>query len=192
MGGSRTAVGAGTTLPQAADYELRPVTIHLEVLIAILVLALSPLTGSAADVLRNWFDDPYFQVRSGIRGCPVPRGPFATEDEMRHETHYRSERGTRCWLEKKCSKPSSYLYDPDIAAALRSRFASDRRFRDASLWVTVQRRWAWIEGCVRSRHEQAQLERLARSIPDVELVIVNVSAPRSGPPPYRTMEVPAR
>lgn len=157
-------------------------------MIVALGLALSPLAGDAKESLRNWFDDPYFRVRSGIAGCAVPRGPFATEEEMRHETHYRSERGFRCWHEKKCSKPSSYLYDADIAAAVRLRFAADKRFRDASLWVTVQRRWVWVEGCVASKREQAQLERLIRAIPDVELVIVNVSRGRGSPPPYRTMD----
>jgi hypothetical protein len=156
--------------------------------IVAMLCALAPPASGATEALRNWFDDPYFQVRGAIAGCPVPRGPFATEEQMRHETHYRSERGLRCFLEGKCSKPSSYLYDRDIAAAVRARFEADARFRDASLWVTVQRRWVWVEGCVRSRREQRELERLVRTIADVELVIVNVSDRRGATPPYRTMD----
>jgi hypothetical protein len=150
-------------------------------------LALVPCAAAADEALRNWFHDPYFQVRSAIPGCPEPRGPFGTEADMRQETHYRSERGTRCWLEKKCSKPNSYLYDPGIADAVRSRFESARGFRDASLWVTVQRRWVWVEGCVASARERQELEKFMRGIPDVELVVVNVSHGRGAEPPYRTM-----
>ncbi len=105
---------------------------------------------------------------------------------MLKETHYRSERGTRCWLEKKCSKPSSYLYDADIATAVRSRFETSPGLRDASLWVTVQRRFVWIEGCVASSDGQRRIEALMRDVPDVERVIVFVSRGPAARPPYRT------
>lgn len=154
----------------------------------VVACALALIAGpAAAEDLRNWFGDPYFQVRSAIAACPAPRGPFETEGEMRQETHYRSERGTRCWLEKKCAKPNSYMYDADIATAVRARFASTRKFKDASLWVTAQRRWLWVEGCVRSARERRELEKFVRGIPDVELVIVNVSDRKGAEPPYRTM-----
>ena len=103
---------------------------------------------AGAEPLRNWFNDPYFQVRSGMRRCPTPKGPMSTEAEMRSESHSRTERGTSCWLAKKCSKQNSYLYDPDIAAAVRARFDASTALRDASLWVTVQRRIVCVEGCV--------------------------------------------
>ncbi len=150
-------------------------------------LALLPCAAASDDALRNWFDDPYFQVRAAIADCPQPRGPFGTEADRLEESHHRSERGTRCWLEKKCSKPNSYLYDPDIAAAIRARFRSTRRFGHASLWVTVQGRRAWVEGCVASVREQRELEKFMRGIPDVEVMIVNVSHAPGAEPPYRTM-----
>ena len=156
-------------------------------------LALSAVVSTAvrSEELRNWFGDPYFQVRSGIPNCPVPLGPHMTEHQMVTESHPRAERGTRCWLEKKCAKPSAYLYDPGIAQAVHSRFESTDRFRETSLWVTVQRRFVWIEGCVRSKRAQAELEELVRDIADVEQVIVLISEGVPATPAYRAFPSPA-
>jgi len=151
---------------------------------AALWLSASALAG---EELRNWFDDPWFQVRDGYPGCPQPRGPFTTREEMLRATHHRSERGTRCWLEKRCAKSSAYMYDRGIAAAIRERFDATPRFRDASLWVTVQGRYAWIEGCVRSERERREIEELARGVPDVDLMSVNLLARRGAAPPYYTL-----
>jgi len=142
-----------------------------------------------AEELRNWFDDPWFQARAGYPDCPVPRGPFSTHEEMLRETHHRSERGTRCWLEKRCAKPSAYMYDRDIAAAIRARFDASAALADASLWVTVQGRYAWVEGCVRSDKERRELGSLVRDIPDLDLMTINVSVRRGAPPPYYTRNV---
>ncbi len=158
--------------------------------LAALLLAPS-LVCNATDAdkaLRNWFDDPFFVVRSAVQGCPVPLGPFTTGDEMRTQTHTRSERGTRCWQEGRCSRPNSYLYDKDIAEGVRARFVARKAFRDASLWVTVQRRIVWIEGCLGaggSKYRSGRLERLVRDVPDVELVVVNVRKKPGEPAPYR-------
>jgi hypothetical protein len=143
----------------------------------------------AAEELRNWFDDPWFQARGGYPDCPLPRGPFSTREEMLRETHHRSERGTRCWLEKRCAKPSAYMYDRDIAAAIRARFEASAALADASLWVTVQGRYAWVEGCVRSDKERRDLGSLMRGIPDLDLMTINVSVRRGAPPPYYTRNV---
>ena len=35
-------------------------------------------------------------VRSAVAACPVPRGPFTDEADMRRNAHARAERGTRC------------------------------------------------------------------------------------------------
>ena len=151
------------------------------------LLALAAPGASADEVVRNWFDDPFFQVRSAIADCPMPLGPYVNEEQRMHETHYRLERGLRCYLEKKCSKPSSYMYDADIASAVRTRFDASPQLRDASLWVTVQRRFVWVEGCVRSSRGQREIEAVLRGVPDVERVIVFVSADPRAPPPYRTL-----
>ena len=150
--------------------------------------------GAAADKaipeLRNWFDDPFFQVRGGARDCPAPLGPLTTGEEMRTQIHNRSERGTRCYQEGRCRLPNSFLYDKDIAEAVRAKFAATRAFRDASLWVTVQRRIVWIEGCVAPGQGSGRLEKLVRSVPDVELVVVNVRRRPGDATPYRTLVVP--
>jgi hypothetical protein len=160
-------------------------TTTLVALVALLSL-LAPLAlGAAGDELRNWFDDPFFVVRGGVRACPVPLGPLTNGDERRTQTHTRSERGTRCYLEGRCSRPNSYLYDQDIAAAVRARFAASRAYREASLWVTVQRRIVWIEGCVAPSYRSGSLERFIRDVPDVELVVVNVRQGPRGAIPYR-------
>src|SRR5690554_6479593 len=49
-----------------------------------------------APELRNWFDDPFFQISSAIPDCPEPAGPFITEAERRAESHRRAEKGTTC------------------------------------------------------------------------------------------------
>ena len=169
------------------------IVVPLQRSVAILACMLSVLCAPLAlanddAALRNWFDDPFFQVRSGAPACPVPLGPLTSETEMRKQTHYRSERGTRCWLAGQCRLPNSYLYDAQIADAVRARFGSTKAWRDASLWVTVQRRIVWIDGCVSPSYKAGRLENLVRSVPDVELVVVNVSRGGNEPAPYRTLE----
>jgi hypothetical protein len=139
--------------------------------------------------LRNWFNDPFFQVRNGAPACPVPVGPLSTEAEMRQQTHPRSERGTRCWLAGQCRLANSYLYDAAIGDAVRDRFSSTRAWREASLWVTVQRRIVWVEGCVSPSYKMGTLDNLVKKVPDVELVVVNVNRGRKNEVlPYRTLE----
>lgn len=154
--------------------------------LAAILLAATPALGD--EVVRNWFNDPFFQVRSAIPDCPMPLGPYVTEEQRLHETHYRSERGLRCYLEKKCTKSSSYMYDADIAAAVRARFESSTSLRDASLWVTAQRRFVWIEGCVAAKDGQRQIEALLKDVPDVERLIVFVWSGRAGTAPYRVLQ----
>ncbi|TDR76456.1 BON domain-containing protein [Paludibacterium purpuratum] len=155
-------------------------------------LCLALLTSSvalASAPLKNWFNDPFFQVRHRMAGCPQPLGPYGTEDEMKQQAHSRVERGTSCWRAGKCKKPNAYLYDADIANDLRRRFAASRRFADASLWITVQRRFVYVEGCVRSKRTMSGIEDFVKRTPDVELVIANTIV-GTGKPNYAVM--PAR
>lgn len=133
---------------------------------------------------KNWFDDPFFQVRNGIANCPTPLGPLLTESEMKSEAHSRVERGTSCWMAGKCSEPNAYRYDAAIGKAVAARFQTESAFRDATLWVTVKRKFVWIEGCVARNGQAEELERLVLSIPDVERAIVNVATGIEGKPPY--------
>ena len=153
----------------------------------VLLAGLAAPMAHGEEILRNWFHDPFFQVRSAIPDCPMPLGPYGTEADRMRETHYRSERGLRCYLEKKCTKSSSYMYDADIAAAVKDRFEKSALLRDATLWVTAQRRFVWVEGCSKAPGAEKQIVKLLSDVPDLERTIVFVSHDRKSPPPYRTV-----
>lgn len=141
-----------------------------------------------ADELKNWFGDPYFQVRDAVANCPVPRGPFMSEADMRRDSHARAERGTRCWLEGKCARANAYLYDAAIAEDIRKRFAQSTELRSSSLWVTVQRRIVWVEGCAADRTAAERIGRVLHGAPEVEQVIVNLSRNPATRPPYAILD----
>ena len=149
--------------------------------------AQAPPAAAAPEPLRNWFGDPYFAVRSAVPRCPVPKGPLGTESDMRRETHSRAERGTTCWLAGQCAKPNAYLYDRGIADAVRARFAASAELPDASLWITVQRRIVWVEGCVGPATTDETVENLLRDVADIERVIVVVTRDPATRPPYAAL-----
>lgn len=156
--------------------------------LGVLVLLLAAGGVLAGEVRKNWFNDPFFQVRSGDPACPVPLGPFITETERNHQAHGRIERGTTCWLTGHCAKPNAYLYDPAIGKAVAERFAASTAFADASLWITVQRRIVWVEGCVPSTTRAGEIEAFLRSVPDVDQVITNLRRDPKARPPYAVNE----
>jgi hypothetical protein len=122
----------------------------------------------------------------------MPRGPLATEADMRKEAHARVERGTSCWLAGKCSRPNAYQYDTDIAVAVAQRFATSRALHEATLWVTVQRRIAWVEGCAAQPEAERRVARLLKGIPDLQQVIVQVARDPAGRVPYPIRPATAR
>jgi hypothetical protein len=150
-----------------------------------LAVSASAAQSQSAEELRNWFDDPFFQISSAIPGCPVPAGPFVTEAERRAEAHLRAEKGTTCWLAGQCDRPSAYLYDRDIAAAFKAAIAERNPFADTSLWVTVQGRVVYIEGCVRKKSLARELEAFARALPHVQQASALVRSRPSERAPYR-------
>jgi hypothetical protein len=137
--------------------------------------------------LKNWFNDPFFQARNGMPACPVPLGPLLTEAQMKAESHSRIERGTSCWIAGQCKQPNAYLYDATIAEEARQRFAATTSFADTSIWITVKRRFVWVEGCVADPNEAVSLKSLVQSIPDVEQVLVNVMTGVTAKPPYSVL-----
>jgi hypothetical protein len=165
--------------------------------IALLLMAL-PVSNAAfaqdgpegATERRNWFDDPFFQISSAIPNCPVPAGPFITEAERKVQTHHRAEKGTTCWLAKQCDRPSYYAYDKDIAADLQAALRQHGPFENTTLWVTVQGRVVFIEGCVKDEGVYMELEALARTVPNVQQAIAAVFADPSARPPYKLMSAP--
>ena len=143
-----------------------------------------------AQELRNWFDDPFAQVSNAIPHCPTPLGPLITEAERREQSHHRAEKGTTCWLAHQCDKPSYFAYDAQIAEQLKAALAKSALLADTTLWVTVQGRVVFIEGCVRREAVAGKLESLAHGIPYVQQAIANVYVPgaRGAKPHYRLLD----
>jgi hypothetical protein len=139
---------------------------------------------------KNWYNDPFFALSDAVAACPLPLGPLMTRAEADDDAHYRVERGTTCWLAHKCTKPNSYLYDADIAAAIRQQLQGEPMLAGTSLWITVQRRFVYAEGCVGAAFDRDALERRLAAIPDVEQVFVRVTSNPRGTLPYKTLARP--
>jgi hypothetical protein len=153
-------------------------------LLASLVGAAVAVAGDGAAV-RNWFNDPFFQVTNADATCPLPAGPFVDERGRAEQTHRRAEKGTTCWLAGQCDRPKAYLYDPDIAAGVKRAFAASARFKDTTLWVTVQGRVVYIEGCARAPATAQAVESLVRAVPHVDQAIAILHLPASNVVPHR-------
>ena len=139
----------------------------------------------AGDDLRNWFDDPFFQVSDADRACPLPAGPFVDERGRREQAHRRAEKGTTCWLAGECDRPKAYAYDRDIARVVRQAFAdAGNTFPGSSLWITVQGRVVYIEGCARDDAVATRAEALVRTQPHVQQAIAIVRTDPRRKPPY--------
>lgn len=143
-------------------------------MVTFLAVTLGAFTAFAFDARgqerANFFGDPFVQVTKAIPACPVPQGPEITRDEMLRETHYRSERGLRCYQAGKCRLSNSYMYDKDIIARVEKAIQVDGRFTDTSIWAEGQRRWVWLKGCVRRPEDAKAAVQLVREIDDVERV----------------------
>ena len=147
------------------------------------------LAANADEQLLNRFDDPFEAASADIADCPEPRGPRITAAEARVQAHHRAERGTTCWLRGECSEPNAYRFDAGIAAALRERLQDAAALHPSSLWVTVQGRVVYLEGCVLRAEQAAQLEALARSVPGVQQAVALVRGGQ-GSVPYQRMNDP--
>jgi BON domain len=149
-----------------------------------------PASAASEPALRNWFGDPFFQIANALPDCPEPAGPRIGEAERQKQSHHRAERGTTCWLAGQCDRPNSYAYDADIAAAVRLGLAGSNPFAGATIWVTVQGRVVYFEGCVPAPAMAAALETFARGIPNVQQAIAAVRVTGDATrPPYRLMSV---
>jgi hypothetical protein len=148
-------------------------------------LALAPVV-HATDELRNWFNDPFFQVTQAVADCPLPAGPFVDEQGRREQAHHRAEKGTTCWLTGECDRPNAHAYDEDIAASIKQSFADGHAFAaNTTLWITVQGRVVYVEGCVRDASAEPQIETLMRSLPHVQQAIAIVRTNEKDRPPYK-------
>src|SRR6476620_5088961 len=101
-------------------------------------------------------------ISAGLPGCPAPEGPLLTFEEQRKEAHWRAERGTSCWLAGKCRDSNAYRYDKTLADPVRAALLAVPGVAASSVWVTIQRRWVFLEGCVSSPEQAQQLEQAAK------------------------------
>ena len=124
-------------------------------------LATDPLVAAER---RNWFDTPFDQAVAGAADCPRPEGPLITADEMRQQAHGRIERGTSCWLAKKCEDSNVYRRDPEIQARVLQAIRSEPLSARSSIWVTTERRYVTLHRCVDSAHvRRVIVERVRKS-----------------------------
>ena len=151
------------------------------------IAALVPLSipSIAGEELRNWFDDPFFQITAAIASCPEPTGPRVTEADRQLQSHRRAEKGTTCWLAKECERPNAYAYDREIATEIQAAVSDKSPFPNTALWVTVQGRVVYIEGCVENESQATAVEAFVRALPNVQQAIAIVTANLSGKPPYK-------
>ena len=157
-------------------------------LLAVLLLAARIATAQGttepSPLRQNWFDDPFFQVAAGLPACPMPQGPYYTAEERRAQTHSRLERGTSCWLAGQCTDSNAYRYDKPLAPKVRAALLAVPGVRRSSVWVTVQRRWVYLQGCVPDAALARKLERAALAVADVETVVPDLMVGTRGKPPY--------
>ena len=164
----------------------------LSTLLATLATLGAPmLPAQAGEALQNWFDDPFFAISSALPGCPLPAGPFTSAADRLLQSHRRAEKGTTCWLARECNRPNAYAYDRDIAAALQAALQTRNPFaQTTSLWVTVQGRVVYVEGCARSEAQAAEIEAFVRALPHVQQAIAILRTDAAARVPYRLRAAP--
>lgn len=138
----------------------------------------------AEEELRNWGNDPFFQVSRAVASCPQPLGPLLTQQEWQREEHYRAERGNSCYIQGTCRLSSGYRYDSEINEAVKRRLthiADQTQWESKStLWLMLQRRIIYVQGCVTADFDrQAFVKQLAETA-DVVTVIDQMAV--LGPP----------
>jgi hypothetical protein len=138
-------------------------------------------TGTSVE-RRNWFETPFDHAVAGLRGCPRPEGPLITQAEMRQQAHGRIERGTSCWLAKKCEDSNVYRRDPEIQQRVLQSIRNDPRFAQSSVWVTTERRYVTLQGCAGSVEVKSRLLAQARAVGGVEQVFDQLIVGTAGKP----------
>ncbi|TDN62862.1 hypothetical protein B0G77_6455 [Paraburkholderia sp. BL10I2N1] len=147
-------------------------------------------TDTSATERKNWYNDPFLTLSHAMADCPLPLGPLMTKVQMEDDAHYRVERGTTCWLAHKCTKPNSYMYDAPIADAIHAQFKDAKGLDGTSIWITVQRRFVYAEGCAPASFDAHALQQRLEAVPDVEQVFMRVTTDRHAPLPYKTLAAP--
>jgi osmotically-inducible protein OsmY len=90
-----------------------------------------------------------------------------------------------CHTAGRCRLPNAYLYDAEIIPRVQLAITANGRFNATSVWAYGQRRWVYLQGCVNSAEESAELVRIVKLIDDVESVINKLSVGAAGPARYK-------
>lgn len=155
------------------------------------LLTIASHTATAAGPRTNHGNDPYFQISTAIAHCPTPLGPLQTDQEWLDDAHYRIERGNSCWVEGRCRLSNAYLYDAEIAEAVQRRLntinAALHWRENSTLWITMQRRFIYVQGCVSKEFDTSKFLSELGKTADVDQVIDNTTTtPSKIPLPYKT------
>lgn len=153
---------------------------RLPLLLSLLLLA----APAPAQERRNAFDDPFLPVTQALPGCPVPRPPGFTAEEVRQEAHVRSQHGGSCYRAGRCRLPNSYLYDKEIIPRVQQVLRLDGRFGDSSVWILGERRLVTLMGCVRSPAQAREMEQAVLLVDDVMGVVNLLQVGTAGKPKY--------
>ena len=153
-------------------------------LLVVLLLGLALACPGVAQERRNYFEDPFVQVTSAVQGCPVPRPPGMTEQELRDAAHVRAQHGGSCYRSGRCRLPNSYLYDKEIIPRVAQYIRQDGRFDGTSVWILGERRLVTLMGCVQSPEQAEQLERAVMLVDDVMGVINTLQVDPKAKPRY--------
>lgn len=140
-------------------------------------------------------NDPFFQFSTTVPPCPEPLGPLPTDKEWLAEAHHRIEDGNSCWVEGRCRLSNSYLYDVEIVDAVQRRLSDislATHWREkSSLWLLVQHRFIYAQGCVSADFDKAEFLLELGKTADVDKVIGNMTThPATDALPYRTLANP--
>ncbi|WOI44619.1 BON domain-containing protein [Acidovorax sp. BLS4] len=149
------------------------------------MLALAFIAPARADQdLRNWGNDPFFQISHAVADCPQPLGPLLTRQEWQREEHYRAERGNSCYIQGTCRLSSGYRYDGEISEAVKRRLthiAEQTQWdRKSTLWLMLQRRIIYVQGCVAADFDREAFVKQLAETADVVTVIDQMAV--LGPP----------
>jgi hypothetical protein len=156
----KSVVSRGTT------QHLRDRTSWIDTVAGVLaaLVVSSACGGEPSTKRRNWFDTPFGPAVVGLAACP------RTEEEMRQLAHARIERGTSCWLAKKCEDSNAYRRDPEIQRRVIDAVASTPAYARSSVWVTTERGWVTLQGCLESPALRESLIDRVRRVAGVEAV----------------------
>jgi hypothetical protein len=138
-----------------------------------------------AQVRGNLFNDPFLQATEGFPGCPVPRGPYVSEEDVRVQGHGRMQMGGSCYRVGRCRLPNAYLYDAEIIPRVRTYLREEGRFDDTSVWLVGHARSVMLFGCVRSKEQAEAMEKAVMLVDDVLNVANYLMVGTQGKPPYR-------